>query len=251
MDSEVTISSGDYLALIYPKTGASLGKFSFKGNDLLYPLRFEYAESKRKIRGGIPILFPNAGSITEKKEMTLPQNGFARDMAWETEENKGSRACFSLSSNKETKRMFPFDFKLTEEVSLGQGYVNILLSIENFSNKTMPVAPGFHPYFPIPVEKKKNIKTNLKGFNPKKYDWCSTLCLPLKEDINLSLTDKIDLRISVKGKFNNWTVWSEPEKPFVCIEPWTGKPNAIFNPKERVEIKPNSKEFFSLRIERI
>jgi galactose mutarotase-like enzyme len=61
----------------------------------------------------------------------------------------------------------------------------------------------------------------------------------------------MDLKLSIKRRFKNWSVWSEPDKPFVCVEPWTGGINAIFNPKERIEIQPNGEEVFSIKIERV
>ena len=74
--------------------------------------------SKRSIenvRGGIPILFPNAGPVDSSKYPNLKQHGFARDSSkwksvWSLDGFKET-----LESDKDTLASYPYNFSLLME----------------------------------------------------------------------------------------------------------------------------------------
>ena len=240
---QIILKSKQTKAIIFPEAGALVNEFLVNGKDVLFPQQIFQTEDGPKKRGGIPILFPNADPITERTEaFDLKQHGFAREQIWMVDFAQRNRAVLSLSANEETKLQYPFDFLLNLEVELKNNELNYCLTVINpSSNKILPIAPGFHPYFYVPVQDKKNIKVDLPGFDPLTYDFNSTLPFAQQKRVNL-LPGGANICLTVSENLKNWTVWSQPDKPFICIEPWVGKRNALLHPDERINIKPGGRE---------
>jgi len=227
---------------IQPDNGGLINRFVVGKRNLLFPQQVFQTENGPKKRGGIPILFPNADPITEPTDIfNLKQHGFARDKKWQIDQVSESKTVLSLSQDEETINQYPFDFFLNLEVEVSDRQLNYVLKIINPSQtEELPVAPGFHPYFYVPVGDKKNIKIDLPGFKADTYDFNSTLPFPQQKIVNLSLPDGKNIKIEVSDNFKYWMVWSESDKPFICIEPWVGKRNALLYSNERINVKPNS-----------
>ena len=112
----------------------------------------------------------------------------------------------------------------------------------------MPIAPGFHPYFQVPKEKRDEIKTNIPGFNPNEYDWKSSHHFPRQTFVSLQVPDSGEISIKSSEEFQILVVWSELERPHLCIEPWTREANAILDPEQRIEIQPGETANFWIEI---
>ncbi len=251
MDEEIVLASGQTQAIIRPGEGALVSRFSVGGKDILFPAQIFQTPEGPKKRGGIPLLFPNADPLTENQSLFhLKQHGFARQKTWKTESAGRDSAVFSLSADEETRKEYPFDFRLELKVRVENSLLDYSFTIENPSpEKILPVAPGLHPYFAVPLEEKAKIKTNLSGFNPQKYDWNSPLSFPGQPTLSLQIPGLGQVNLKVSSEFKTWTVWSNADKNFVCFEPWAGPRNALLHEEQRINLPPGEKITLFLKME--
>ena len=214
-----------------------------------------------------PVLFPMIGNLRGGKtliggqEYHITKHGFARDYTFGVDEQSDTKAVFSFCANDETKKSFPFDFRLELEYLLGDnGSLTINYRITNFSDVPMPFCLGAHPAFACPNEEGSefsdyklvferpetvhspvmDLDTRMWGDsdrvsrleNSAEFD----LAYPLFDNDcvyfdtikskSVSLVSKKTgngVRVEWSG-FETLGVWTPDHKnaPFVCIEPWCG-----------------------------
>lgn len=213
-----------------------------------------------------PVLFPVIGALKNQqmhycgKDYTLKKHGFARDMPFQVlehhEKDLGQDQCpyavFSLSSNQETLKIYPFDFELIIKYELKERCLSINYEIINKGEKIMWFSIGGHPAFSVNLdsgacelnfEKSENLKSELidreTGLIQRKFKSLGNDVKSLKLDPSLfdedalifsdlkshvvSLVDnlsnrKVSLSLSAVPKLGVWT----DKGPFVCLEPWWG-----------------------------
>lgn len=97
--------------------------------------------------GGIPVCWPQFGNRFSKD---LPQHGFARKMIFEVRGTEYSeemtQVTFGLSSDDETKKLWPHDFDLEYKVIVSMK-LNLQLTTKNTGAQPFDFSCGFHPYF--------------------------------------------------------------------------------------------------------
>lgn len=211
-----------------------------------------------------PVLFPVVGRLKEDsyqvdgKSYPMNQHGFARDGDFEIVEQDDSSVTLELGATTETKRVYPFDFKLKIQYRLVGETVTTHYTVENpSSTEKLYFSIGAHPGFNIPLTKETVFEDYFLSFSPRKTRttipltgaYLNTPAKTLAQtntDIALSrhLFDNDALIYEVKGeniftiksektphsvsvKFTDFPyvgVWSPPktDAPFVCIEPWFG-----------------------------
>lgn len=203
-----------------------------------------------------PILFPIVGTLKnntytiDKKEYQLPRHGFARDMEFQLIEKSGNSAVFSLESNAETLKKYPFEFELQLIYTLENTTLNIEYVVINKSESKMPFSIGAHPAIALP-EKFENYAFKFEKAEPLKYnllenDLISNKTETLKTTENViplnyklfendalvfktlesnSLTILENSKPYVQVEFEDFPslgIWTKDQAPFVCIEPWFG-----------------------------
>lgn len=203
-----------------------------------------------------PILFPIVGTLKnntytiDKKEYQLPRHGFARDMEFQLIEKTGNSAVFSLESNTETLKKYPFEFELQLIYTLENTTLNIEYVVINKSESKMPFSIGAHPAIALP-EKFENYAFKFEKAEPLKYnllenDLISNKTETLKTTENVvplsyklfendalvfktlesnSLTILENSKPYVQVEFEDFPslgIWTKDQAPFVCIEPWFG-----------------------------
>src|SRR5574343_547918 len=203
-----------------------------------------------------PVLFPIVGRLKNDvytingKEYTLPRHGFARNYEFQYELKSEHQVIFELESNAETKYNFPFDFKLFLAYTLIDSELIIEYCVRNISNETMPVSIGAHPAFAIEGDlsdyslqfnqpdvlithhlenENFNFETSVieshSGKLDLKYELFANDALVFK---SLESDEVILLHLDVpilKVNFDFFPylgVWTKPNAPFLCIEPWCG-----------------------------
>lgn len=247
--NEILLKSGETEVRVLP-LGAMISSFKVGDVEVLFPDQNITTDKGKKRRGGIPLLWPQAGPLTEEsEEFKLPQHGFARDLEWEVVDvSDGSdEVTLKLKSNEDTRNKFPYDFELIYKIKVTESNLRMELQITNNSENNLPMAPGFHPYFNIPVNNKPNISTNINGFNPSEYDWKTSQVYEIPSETIISHSNgEIDIQASTEMK--TMVIWSEPERDHVCFEPWTGDVNALLDPNTRIEVAPNESKTLSLQI---
>jgi len=247
---EIKLNFGKTEALI-SKQGAYLRKISFNNQEILFPDGYYQIENQSKRRGGMPVLFPWAGSLEGGK-----QHGFARDLLWQdlsshlnSNENE---ALLFLESNSQTKAVFPYQFRNELHFSLSENGISCQLTVFNQDKKEMPVAPGFHPYFKIPKEKLTSVKTNLKNFGLNDYQFTDTLFFPMKEEIKINLGGNYEIKMKLSGDFLRASkpqiaAWTDDERYF-CIEPWSAPLGGFLKDQEKIIIPPGEDRKFIMTL---
>lgn len=187
-------------------------------------------------------------------------HGFARDRDFICEFSDDKTAVFLLRSDDDTRKMYPFDFELRISYRLTGSNLCVGWNVRNLSQSEMPFTIGGHPAFCFagPDDKKDDYYLKFILRDSKDELVCSLLdlatgtvtgafetvplsngCLPLCESLFSGDTlimdggqvQGVDLyykdgthRVGVRcDGFPNFGVWSMPNAPFVCLEPWMGR----------------------------
>lgn len=211
-----------------------------------------------------PVLFPLVGNYKGKETRynghiySLSQHGFARDMEFELMSLEQNSAWFSLTSNADTLKKYPFPFRLEIGYKVEGRCVKVFWRVINTGKEVMYFSIGGHPAFFCPLgegEKQtdyflkfdtdREVVSRLLGSDGLATD--TLLTYPL-EDGYLQITENLfdndaliienhqaqsvslctpDRKPYVTVSFDAplFGVWSVPHKnaPFVCIEPWYGR----------------------------
>ncbi len=200
-----------------------------------------------------PVLFPIVGKL---KNGSLSQHGFARDKEFVCLSQSKTDISFSLKSDQETKKLFPFDFELIIKYTLSSDTITCSYEVNNPSSQNLLFSIGAHPGFATPDQLSNYI---LKFKADKEYNITlladgllteTKTKLPLQNgelNLNTSLFDKDALvfensqidSISLISRSGNgvelncvgWPyfgIWSKKgSDEFVCLEPWHGITDSI------------------------
>lgn len=203
-----------------------------------------------------PSLFPIVGTLKnntytiDQNEYQLSRHGFARDMEFQLIEKTENSAVFSLESNNETLKKYPFEFELQLIYSLEKTSLNIEYIVINKSDRKMPFSIGAHPAIALPENFEnysfKFEKEEVLKFNLLENDLISNKTEVLKTSDNLvrlnyklfendalvfktleskSITILENEKPYIEVDFEDFPslgIWTKDQAPFVCIEPWFG-----------------------------
>ena len=254
----------DKLKVTIQEKGAELTSIVKKETQTEYLWNADPAYWKRHA----PVLFPIVGAVKgdsyryEGKEYKIEKHGFARDMEFTVVKTDDMEAWFRLDATEETKKKFPFEFRLEIGYRLCDDQVETIWKVSNQDKKQMHFSIGGHPAFMCPLANKGKQSDYYLQFNTEK-------------DLQFSLIDPDGLVISednilknengyvpiAENMFDNdaliladqgihqaalcnasgeayltiemdaplFGVWrpADPGAPFVCIEPWYGRSDRI------------------------
>lgn len=203
-----------------------------------------------------PVLYPIVGTLKDNtytingKEYQLPRHGFARDMDFQLIEKTENSAVFSLKSDAETLKKYPFEFELQLIYTLENSTLNIGYKVINNSKTKMPFSIGAHPAIALPEKfenyafefekeevlkyyilendlisnKTENLETT-ENLIPLNYKLFENDALIFKSLESNSLTILENSKPYIKFDFKDFPslgIWTKDQAPFVCIEPWLG-----------------------------
>lgn len=210
-----------------------------------------------------PVLFPFVGELYEKKiihngkKYPMTAHGFARDSQFIFEGIKDETIIHHLTSDDEKREVYPFEFDFYVKHSLLDNCIKNEWIIENKGNETMYFQVGGHPAFNVPMPDRKDYYLNF-GNDKEKLDYIriskdggTALTDDIKQlmteeglykigenlfddgvlifengqlaEVGLNFPDKTPyVRIKCEG-FPYVGVWTKPQAPFVCLEPWYGR----------------------------
>ncbi len=209
-----------------------------------------------------PVLFPFVGKVTEGfytyegQKYPMGQHGFARDREFVLAETGESFIRHCLSSDEESRRVYPFDFQLEIVHKLNENCVTVEWKVINSGNKTLYYSIGGHPGFCV----KQNVGSRLvfpgqktlqrAAIDPKTagVDVEHLETLQLKDgvyvveehtfdrdalifdhgqvkEVSLEEADKTRLVTLRCPDALSVGIWSPVGKqaPFICLEPWIGR----------------------------
>ena len=217
--------------------------------------------------GQAPIMFPICGRFFEGKytylgkEYKMGTHGFARNSEFTLVSQGGVGLTLSLSSNEETLKDYPFNFRFDVTYKLIGKTLRTEFKVTNLDSKEMIFALGGHPAFNVPLEdglsfddyviefenKADAIKLALSDtcfctYDDQPYMAGGVKEIPLSHSlfdndaIFLYNTPKKVKLYSKKGsrsvslsfdRMKYLGLWHTPKKPapYVCIEPWNSIPS--------------------------
>lgn len=108
--------------------------------------------------GHAPILFPIVGAAYDNTirvggvEYPIGKHGFARNSLFSVTERHDDRVIFALEDSEETRRAYPFAFRLRITFRVIEAALEIEAEISNPAGEhTLPASFGFHPAFAWPL----------------------------------------------------------------------------------------------------
>ena len=211
------------------------------------------------------------------------QHGFARDMEFEPVTKLDNFHSYVLKSNKNTLARYPFEFELYTTYRLDENKLTTIYKVINVGTTNMPFGIGGHPAFRIDAEELKNGNYYLEFEEPEEKihflylvdgligtEYARNIMVDKtkiyldKDSFNndaLIMKGITSSKISLKRRDTNkklltmdfsgfpyLAVWSKPNAPFLCIEPWkntadTVKTSGIFAEKTDIIILKPNEEF--------
>ena len=246
-NSNVTLKN-EYLTVVINSLGAEIKSIKAQNDEerIHQPDMFW--------QGSAPVLFPICGKLYDgnlrinKRKYKLNSHGFARNSGFNLMEFTDDIAVFSLLSNEETKKVYPYDFELIITYKLLGKSIDVSYEIINDSKETM--------YFSIGSHEGYNCMSGLKNYviefeNEEVAvpysDVEGDLCLPKSPIKTIMLSDELftgsrsvifknpsskalilknidgseKIRVEYEG-FEYLVIWTKPNTQFLCIEPWCG-----------------------------
>jgi galactose mutarotase-like enzyme len=244
---EIPLVSGSTRAKIAPARGGLVTSFSINDTEILFLDRATFDDLTQNVRGGIPLLFPNAGPLNGPLYQ-LPRHGFARNTAWNITGQNQNSITLQLKSDGNTRAIYPFNFTLELNVAISGNQLTHNMTVTNMDDRPMPTAYGIHPYFKIPQAEKPGLFTNISGFHPGEIDWAAEFdkSFPNPGRIQVRMPGK-DLTIeNDPALFHFVRIWHLAGKDFICFEPWTRDNFALDDPAQSLWIEPHQSVNFSV-----
>jgi galactose mutarotase-like enzyme len=217
-----------------------------------------------------PILFPIVGGLKEDtyffngNEYHLPRHGFARAKEFEILQQAENSIIFSLKSDSETLKIYPFHFELQIEYRLVENRLEVHYKVQNKAENKMYFSIGGHPAFALPehfenysllfetdkkleftalegnllLEKKQNLEVENNKL-PLNYQLFEKDALVFKnhqiDSITIQENGHNVLKVNFE-KFPDLGIWTKINAPFICIEPWFGHADGV-NTNQNLEEK--------------
>ena len=109
-----------------------------------------------------PVLFPLVGNYKNKKtsfggqEYAMSQHGFARDREFTRISGTDTEIWLALDSDEETRKSYPFDFRLELGYRLKDRTLEVLWRVKNTDSRKIWFSIGGHPAFACPLNEEGN-----------------------------------------------------------------------------------------------
>ena len=222
-------------------------------------------------------------TIMNGKTYEMPQHGFARDMEFEPITKLDNFHSYVLKSDKKLLDKFPYEFSLYVTYRLDENKLTTIYKVINEGDTDMPFGIGGHPALKIDPEelKKENYYLEFEEKEEKIHflylvdglvgtEYAKNI---IEEDRRITITNNIfnndaiimkgikSKKISLKNKktkeklltvdftgFPYLAIWSKPNAPFICIEPWkttadTVNASGVFRQKGDIILLPPQNEY--------
>lgn len=241
---------------------ASLGAELISMRDLKTNEEYMWQKDPKFWAKSSPVLFPFVGALKDSKfiydgktyDFKL-KHGFARDNEFEVSDKGENFIEFVFSSNEETIKYYPFNFKFFMRYILNEKTLKIEYRVVNIGNKDMYFSLGAHPAFSMPVgngielsdyyvEFEKDEIGDAKEFKDgfiedgkvKRIFEGKILKLDKDTFINDALIfENTNSKVAyLKNTKNDRTIgfdydgfkymafWNVPGASYICFEPWNG-----------------------------
>lgn len=252
--------SGDLLRLV-PERGGLISGWRCDGREVVYLDEARFLDPAQSVRGGFPVLFPITGGLPDNQlplpqgTFTLGQHGFARQLPWRMEALEDGRGVrLQLSETAESLKAYPFRFLLSMEVRLAPSALEISTTVTNHSDAAMPFSFGLHPYFNLsslesvrfeglPEDCLNHLTMGPASTAEQMERLSSGIDLLVRPTGPVRLVDEADgatLELQLSHPLDLVVLWTEPPRPMVCIEPWSGPRQALLSGDRKIELAPGA-----------
>jgi len=250
---------------VVPERGGLVTSWRINGQEVFYLDIERFTHPDLSVRGGNPILFPLCGNLpnntynVDGTDFNIKQHGFARELPWTVtaESNQGGASVtVELTSNEQTKAVYPFDFNVLFTYVLRGNTLEIRQEYKNLSSTQMPFSSGFHPYFLC--GDKNQIEANIPSAsyedNRTKESFAFDGKFNFEQDEidsvfgklssrSTSVVDndrKLKIAIDYDDFYTYLVFWTVKGKEFYCLEPWSATRNALNTKEHLTVLEPNA-----------
>ena len=239
--------------------GGELKGFNISGKDYMHDANPKYWGRTA------PNLFPNIGTIKDgyviidNEKYPFVKHGFLRDTEMVLESKSENSITFSLRSNEETLKKYPYKFYLSISYTINDNELTCRINVTNKDKKPIYFNFGLHPAFKVPwndneifedykiqfeepinsnlptvlldnglIDWNKTIKVfnNINEIKLNHEDYCNdALCIDPHPKGVIKLISPSNESIELFApEFKTLGIWTPyPTKaPFICLEPWIG-----------------------------
>ncbi len=260
------ILKNDFLTVTIAEHGAEITSIVNNHTEQEYNWQADPSVWKRHA----PVLFPIVGALQNDayryagNTYHMTQHGFARDRDFTVEEASATKVVLTLQDDDESRKQYPFAFKLSLTYSLENNTLGVNYRVENpATDAPLLFGIGGHPGFVVPLSADTKFEDYYLEFKPRK----SRVQIPLiagsgidyahrtlaATDVNQQLSHELFKNDAVIYALKGQTIFSIrsektrhgvevtiPDAPFlgvwspypttgdfVCIEPWWGIADTI------------------------
>lgn len=204
--------------------------------------------------GQSPILFPIIGRLLadtcliDGKSYSIIRHGLARHRAFALAEQTDTSLTFLQESDAETRKSYPYDYRLFVRFALSDNRLTVTHTVENPNDRDMYFSIGAHPAFNCALgdrlifevpEKLDSLRIDTDSLLTDRRDRILTDSRTLvltahlfdrdalifegvqSRFVTLQRKDGVQIRFHF-GDAPYLAVWAKPAAPFVCLEPWYG-----------------------------
>ncbi len=234
-----------------PERGGIITSMKLRGpaglREILYLDQATLDDPEKNVKGGVPILFPNAGPINSPDFPGMKQHGFARNMrSWESGVSE-DEFWETLTADASTREKYPYDFSLRMGGRIEKnGSTIISQSPTNHDPaRALPVSMGLHPYFRVPADQKQAMRFDFPGgdiiergvekwANDGTISVDNPALIDPRSPLRITIPELGTLVMDVSPEYRKIWVWSMMNKDFVCIEPVMRDEGGLVNDPELV-----------------
>jgi galactose mutarotase-like enzyme len=246
---------------LYPDRWGIITSMRIRDTELLYQGMLDETlyDTTKSVRWGIPILFPNAGFLTDDEKKStwwnLPQHGFARTNEWNIINESNNQIIQSLvSSDIEDMYGYKWLWSIENNITLSQDWIQLKYFIANNSNNGLPISLGLHPYWSVPLGDKSAIEWNFAWGDIIARDienWSrgGTTRIDIPSDYIVSFTIPWvgTIELQLPPEFRRLWIWSLSDKNFVCVEPMMWDDGNIVQDPVKVPVGGKNEYWIQIR----
>lgn len=209
-----------------------------------------------------PVLFPIVGGLKNNcythngVSYSMSRHGFAREMEFELTVQTETELVFTLNSNEETAKSYPFSFCFQVHYALRENILLVTYTVKNTGEDRMLFSVGAHPAFAVPLVQDTRFDDYYLEFgqveNAGRWPLSAEGQIEIFTKPCLENTNRLPLQKSLfyedaivfkrlastsiaiksaktphglKVSFDHFPymgIWNAKDADFVCIEPWCG-----------------------------
>ncbi len=210
-----------------------------------------------------PLLFPVVGGLNGNllhhrgAAFSMPRHGFARDRTFTWMERTPTTCVLELRDDEDTRKRYPFPFRLTIAYALATSGLRMDLELQNPADEPLPASLGLHPAFRWPLAPnlaKSSHRLVFEAAEPGPLHRLDSRGLLAAEPHPTPIVNRVlaldealfredalifldprscSLRFEAEGGpslslswegFPRLGLWAKPDlgPSFLCIEPWDG-----------------------------